>query len=213
MREQIEKTGGIKKGLKQLREYTKWIPNMKTINQNKYKKFTTKRSSIAKVATEFYKKIYSKTEKTTLAEIEKEDYEEEEIPCILETETIKAIKTQKNGKASGKDKISNELLKESLTVISKPLTQLFNEIITTEQIPTQWMTSTIVLLHKKGDKNEINNDRPISLMSNIYKIFSKINLCRITKHLEENQPREQAGFRTDYSTIDHIHVANHRKTK
>ncbi|GBP91715.1 LINE-1 retrotransposable element ORF2 protein [Eumeta japonica] len=38
------------------------------------------------------------------------------------------------------------------------------------------------------------------------KVFSKIILGRITKRLEDSQPREQAGFRADYSTIDHIHV-------
>lgn len=86
------------------------------------------------------------------------------------------------------------------------MTNLFNEILATERIPTQWTKSTIVLLHKKGDKNEISNYRPICLMSNLYKVFSKIILGRITKHLEENQPREQAGFRANYSTIDHIHV-------
>lgn len=43
-------------------------------------------------------------------------------------------------------------------------------------------------------------------MSNVYKIFSKIILSRITKTLDENQPREQAGFRNNYSTVDHMHV-------
>ncbi|KAI8427328.1 hypothetical protein MSG28_001907 [Choristoneura fumiferana] len=205
LKEQIEKTGGVKKGLKQLKDYTQWIPNMKTNNKGKNKKVTTERSAIAKVATEFYKKLYTDTERTITPDSDK-DTREEQVPCILETEVINAIKTQKDGKAPGDDKISNEILKNTLTVISKPLTILFNKILETEQIPTQWTKSTIVLLHKKGDKNEINNYRPISLMSNIYKVFSKIILGRITKQLDENQPREQAGFRTDYSTIDHIHV-------
>ncbi|KAJ8724843.1 hypothetical protein PYW07_015801 [Mythimna separata] len=204
LREQIEKTGGIKKGLKELREYTQWIPNIKTKSKKKNEKLTTKRPLIAKVATDFYRKLYTNTDESIQTETEKEGYEE--IPGILESEVIKAIKTQKSGKAPGDDKITNEILRESLIAISKCLTNLFNEIMTTEQIPIQWTKSTIVLLHKKGDKNEINNYRPICLMSNLYKVFSKIILGRITKQLEENQPREQAGFRADYSTIDHIHV-------
>lgn len=43
-------------------------------------------------------------------------------------------------------------------------------------------------------------------MSNMYKVFSKIILSRIETTLEESQPKEQAGFRRNYSTIDHIHV-------
>ncbi|CAH2229921.1 jg24530 [Pararge aegeria aegeria] len=47
---------------------------------------------------------------------------------------------------------------------------------------------------------------PISLMTTIYKIFSKIILDRLTERLDEKQPRAQMGFRTDFSTVDHIHV-------
>ncbi|GBP25145.1 Putative uncharacterized transposon-derived protein F52C9.6 [Eumeta japonica] len=86
------------------------------------------------------------------------------------------------------------------------LTNLFNEILETETIPEDWTKSTIILLHKKGDKEDIGNYRPISLMSNIYKIFSKIILNRITNTLDEHQPKEQAGFRSKFSTIDHIHT-------
>ena len=43
-------------------------------------------------------------------------------------------------------------------------------------------------------------------MSNIYKIFSKIILKIITNTLVENQPKDQAGFRSKFSTIDHIHT-------
>lgn len=83
---------------------------------------------------------------------------------------------------------------------------MFNTIFNTEIIPQQWTESNIILLYKKGDKYEIGNYRPISLMSNIYKIFSKIILKRLERTLDENQPIEQAGFRKGYSVIDHIHV-------
>ncbi|GBP07731.1 Retrovirus-related Pol polyprotein from type-1 retrotransposable element R2 [Eumeta japonica] len=110
LREQIEKIGGINKGLKQLIEYTQWIPNMKTKSKNKNEKLTAKRLSIVKVSTDSYEKLY--TDRTLPAEEEKEIYEEE-IPCILKSEVIKAIQSQKSGKAPGDDKISNEILKQS----------------------------------------------------------------------------------------------------
>ncbi|KAJ8726613.1 hypothetical protein PYW07_001311 [Mythimna separata] len=43
-------------------------------------------------------------------------------------------------------------------------------------------------------------------MTNLYKIFSKVILNRVTKILDENQPCEQAGFRKKYSTTDHLQV-------
>ncbi|GBP47781.1 Retrovirus-related Pol polyprotein from type-2 retrotransposable element R2DM; Endonuclease [Eumeta japonica] len=43
-------------------------------------------------------------------------------------------------------------------------------------------------------------------MSNLYKIFAKVILKRIERKLDEQQPIEQAGFRRDYSVLDHIHA-------
>ena len=37
---------------------------------------------------------------------------------------------------------------------------------------------------------------------------NKILTNRLDKTFDENQPREQAGLRSDYSTIDHVHTMN-----
>lgn len=109
-------------------------------------------------------------------------------------------------KSPGPDKVSNEILKGTANELVPVLTNVFNKIMTDDWIPTQWEISHIILLHKKGPKEDISNYRPISLMSNIYKIFSKVILDRISRVLDENQPMEQAGFRRKFSTIDHIHT-------
>ncbi|MEL7307279.1 MAG: reverse transcriptase family protein, partial [Pseudomonadota bacterium] len=66
----------------------------------------------------------------------------------------------------------------------------------------------MTLLHKKGDKSDPSNYRPISLLSHTYKIFMKIMQRRLDKILDANQPRDQAGFRKGFSTMDHIQVMN-----
>ena len=38
----------------------------------------------------------------------------------------------------------------------------------------------------------------------------KIITTRLENNLDKNQPREQPGFRSKYSTTDHIHAINHR---
>lgn len=194
----ISKTGGIKKALKFLSDKTNWIPNMK----DRHSKTKTKRSDILSIATKFYENLYSSNNQLDSTELNNSD----SVPSILLEEINKAIETQKKDKAPGPDEISNELLSDCKNDMAPLLKYIFNDILHTEKIPTQWTTSTIILLHKKGDRNEMNNYRPISLMSNIYKVFAKIILWRITRTLDENQPKEQAGFRAGYSTLDHIHT-------
>lgn len=86
------------------------------------------------------------------------------------------------------------------------ITRVFNETLYTGIIPKNWAESHIILIHKKGPKDDMGNYRPISLISNVYKVFAKVILNRISNILDENQPVEQAGFRKDFSTIDHIHT-------
>ena len=71
----------------------------------------------------------------------------------------------------------------------------------------------MVIIFKKGNQKNIKNYRPICLLSNIYKLFTKILTARLEKILNENQPREQAGFRGRYSTTDNIYVINQLKEK
>ena len=77
---------------------------------------------------------------------------------------------------------------------------MFNKLLTTKNIPTQWKTSTIILLHKKRKRDDLNNYRTICLISNLYKAFMKVITNRLPTTMDENQPPEQAG----YSMTDHL---------
>ena len=174
--------------------------------RNKAGTSDTSRTAINKAATEYFQELYNNNQ--TQDYIEYTDPHEEEIPEILYSEVRTAISSLKNNRTPGDDGITNELLKLSTPYMIKLITSIFNEIITSEKIPHQWTTNTIILLHKKGAMNDLNNYRPISLMSNVYKIFSKIITRRIERTLDEQQPPEQAGFRTGYSTTNHLQTMN-----
>lgn len=59
----------------------------------------------------------------------------------------------------------------------------------------------------------MKNHRPMSLISVLYLIFTKITLHGITGAHDLNKPREQAGFRKGYSPIDKSHAVNKKIQK
>lgn len=88
-----------------------------------------------------------------------------------------------------------------VTSILEELKRLFNSIIAAGAI-----RGIVALFFKKGDKTLLKNYRPITLLSHVYKLFSKVLTNRLASRFDAFQPPEQAGFRKGYSTIDHIHT-------
>ena len=118
-----------------------------------------------------------------------------------------ALRKMKNGKEAGKDQVNIETLK------AKQLAKLYTKCITERRIAKTWKEANMVIFFKKGNRKDIKNYRPICLLSNMYKLFTKIITTRLEKRLDENQPREQPGFRSKYSTTDHIHAVNQLNEK
>ena len=116
----------------------------------------------------------------------------------------------KNGKEARKYQVNIETPKAGEETIAKQLAKLYTKCITERRIPKTWKeaNNVMVIFFKKCNRKDIKNYRPICLLSNMYKLFTKIITTRLEKKLYENQPREQAGFRSKYSTTDHIHAIN-----
>lgn len=69
-----------------------------------------------------------------------------DVPEILQSEVEKAIKSQKMEKSPGPDRILNELMRGTVEELSPMLTRIFNEILFTGNIPTQWAETYIILI-------------------------------------------------------------------
>ena len=68
--------------------------------------------------------------------------------------------------------------------------------------PNFLKVANVIPIHKKGEKLDSNNYRPISLLSNISKLFEKSMHIRLTSFLRKNKIlfSYQFGFRSNYST-------------
>lgn len=198
----MEESLSTKKLRKSLGDGTPWIQKLEKNNELKFS-----RSKILHIATQYYSNLYAST-LTNAENSTTKQTQTETVPHVLYEEIELAIKELKNNKCPGEDKITNEIIKIGKSELIPPLLILFNKILTTEEIPSQWRKSQIILLFKKGSRTDIGNYRPISLIPTICKIFTKIIQRRIANTLELFQAEEQAGFRKNRSTIDHLHVVN-----
>ena len=122
--------------------------------------------------------------------------------CITDNDTQRAIDKLENKSCSGHDGISNKLLKLLKIELSKSLTLIINQMITTGIFPDSFKISKITPLFKKGDVSMLSNYRPISLLPTISKIFERILYNQLYDYFNSNNllAEEQYGFRTNHST-------------
>ena len=162
----------------------------------------TERSKILEECRAFYETLYQSSDNASQYTTE----DAEQSYPVLESEIRFALSKMKEGKASGSDELVVDFLKVAEDEVIGPIANVFTRILESQEIPEDWKTGTVILLHKKGDRSNLKNYRPITLLPHLYKLFTKTVCNRITKTLDENQGVEQAGFRKNFSTIDHIHT-------
>jgi hypothetical protein len=141
--------------------------------------------------------------------VNNDDVYVDDLDCVItEQEVRQAIKKLKCGKAAGLDEISAEFLKSAENIVVPFLTKLFNSLFEQGLFPEEWCRSVIVPLFKKGDVNSPENYRGISLLNVVSKVFTSILNRRLYTWAESEHKicEEQAGFRRQYSTIDHIYT-------
>ena len=85
------------------------------------------------------------------------------------------INSMKTNKASGPNSIPTKILKLFKKEFSKPLSDIINLSFNQGVFPNLLKIANVIPIHKKGDKLDCNNYRPISLLSNISKFMK--NVC------------------------------------
>ena len=108
-------------------------------------------------------------------------------------------------KSNGYDRIPMKVFFDCRFILAEQITMLFNKIIDTKIIPDQWKVSKTIPLHKKGDKKDIENYRPISNICSLAKIFERVILLKISTLEAINNVdltgTHQHGFKKGHSTV------------
>ena len=123
--------------------------------------------------------------------------------CTSE-EVASIIKELQTGKSSD---IPIVLVKAACHIISPLISTLYNKCMTYGIFPQTFKLSKVSPIYKKGNKELIENYRPISTLPIFGKIFEKIIYSRIYKFLTHHGilTDSQFGFRKGYSTGHAIH--------
>ena len=119
-------------------------------------------------------------------------------------EVLKIIGSFSESKSSGPHSIPVKILKLLKHDIATPISILINRYFGTGKFPTLLKTSKVIPIFKnKGSPLEVSNYRPISLLSNIEKIYEKVMYSRLFGFLDTHNLiyARQFGFRKGHSTI------------
>ena len=182
--------------------------NINCINYNHVK--YTKDSDIARIFNEFYTNVATNLDNDLppatidpLSFLEGDYPTSMIVPPVQPHDVIRVINSLKN-KNSNVQELSVSILKLNSQFFALPLSTLFNQSINNGKFPQQLKHATVIPIHKKASKEEIGNYRPISLLSNISKIFEKLMKEFLLNYLETRKiiSLSQFGFRSGLNTFD-----------
>lgn len=112
------------------------------------------------------------------------------------TNEVKSIINALKIKNGGVDKINAKTLKVISNHIALPLSHIFNLCIEKSIWPDALKKAEIIPVHKAGVKYNITNYRPISLISNLAKVFERIIYNRLYDFIQKHSiiSKHQFGF-------------------
>lgn len=120
-------------------------------------------------------------------------------------ETLKAIQSSKGGSSPGIDGIPYDLFKRYRVLLALPLTNAFNEILADpSKLPESWKHGIIKLLYKKGDRRNIGNWRPITLLNTSFKLLTAMIDRRLAPIVAKIVGPHQKGFVKGRFILDHV---------
>ena len=110
-------------------------------------------------------------------------------------------------KATGSDGLSVKILRLALPFIAPILSDIINRAIADACFPKQWKNAVVTPLYKGGDKEDLSNYRPISVLPILSKIYERHILKHLSAYLENHNliSSSQSGFRKNHSCNTAVH--------
>jgi exonuclease III len=149
-----------------------------------------KMEELSNHAMQFYKTLYTKQDpnyeainqllESSVSKLSIRSREMCDSPLTL-FEITQAIRQQKCNTSPGVDGITNEFYQEYEELLAPILLDVYNDWFKNEELQLSQKTGAITLIYKKGDRKDLQNYRPISLICCDLKILTTIFANRLQK--------------------------------
>jgi hypothetical protein len=131
---------------------------------------------------------------------------DEGVGSISFDDILSAIDELKSGCSEGPDAIPTFIVKGCAAVLLKPLKFIFNLALRSGKFPLKWKIARVTPVFKSGNRSDIKNYRPISILNCFSKIFEKVLYSIIYKQGQRIIASEQHGFLPCRSTVSNLMV-------
>ena len=131
------------------------------------------------------------------------------IDPITEIEVQSSISSIKSPQSCGPDNIPGFIIKGCSYTLVPVLTTLFNKSVQLSIFPDVWKSSKVIPTFKKGDPDNIENYRAISIMNSISKVFEIVLNNRLNIYIKNKITPHQHGFVRAKSTVTNVASFTH----
>ena len=114
--------------------------------------------------------------------------------AVQPAEVLRALRSAPSGKSPGHDGLPVELYRKFKAVFAPFLARLFTAITTLGSLPARFHEGLITIIHKRGERSDPANYRPITLLCTDYRLFAKVLALRLNVCLGGIIDREQTAF-------------------
>ena len=160
-------------------------------------------SETAQLFNDYFYSVYNKNASYSLTD----SVETNTIPSYINmsiSDVWTSLTSLDPSKAHRIDNLNPKVLKYCATSLSEPIHHLFCQSINHGQLPLEWKIHHIILIFKSGNRSQVNNYRPISLLCIISKVLEKIVYNHIIGFLLNSIYIYQFGFLPGRSSLQQL---------
>ena len=103
-------------------------------------------------------------------------------------------------KASIESDVPVKIIKEYIDIFSEFIFHNLNNSVFDATFPSELKVAEVIPVFKKKDRNNVENHRPVSILSNLSKRYERCLYDQMCKYFNHILSKWQGGFRTGFST-------------